>query len=154
MIWKIGQTISCFFLPSWLAFSASFILFPNSSSVSSMSSKPSGGGLRLFDVLSAGMFSSVVLLIIQGTNDYFVARLFAIQSLGLMLYPNHNLRDCDFDNSNASTCCCILLSLHREQSATMINPTYLAQRTRSSTSWQDAKQRVLMSYREWIRAVC
>ncbi|KAK2749434.1 hypothetical protein FQN57_006368 [Myotisia sp. PD_48] len=35
----------------------------------------------------------------------------------------------------------------------VLNPTYLAQRTRSSASWQDAKTRVLKSYREWLRAV-
>ncbi|KAF2143019.1 uncharacterized protein K452DRAFT_286648 [Aplosporella prunicola CBS 121167] len=34
----------------------------------------------------------------------------------------------------------------------MINPTYLAQRTRSSVNWNDAKFRVLKSYREWLRA--
>ncbi|KAF2434922.1 NADH dehydrogenase, alpha subcomplex, subunit 6 [Tothia fuscella] len=34
----------------------------------------------------------------------------------------------------------------------MINPTYLAQRTRSSVNWTDARFRVLKSYREWIRA--
>jgi NADH dehydrogenase (ubiquinone) 1 alpha subcomplex subunit 6 len=34
----------------------------------------------------------------------------------------------------------------------MINPTYLAQRTRSSASWNDAKQRVIKSYRDWLRA--
>ncbi|GAB7343805.1 hypothetical protein MBLNU457_1776t1 [Dothideomycetes sp. NU457] len=34
----------------------------------------------------------------------------------------------------------------------MINPTYLAQRTRSSVNWNDAKTRVLTSYREWLRA--
>ncbi|KAF2171072.1 hypothetical protein M409DRAFT_64040 [Zasmidium cellare ATCC 36951] len=34
----------------------------------------------------------------------------------------------------------------------VINPTYLAQRTRSSTSWAEAKSRVLHSYREWVRA--
>ncbi|KAJ5107627.1 NADH dehydrogenase (complex I) alpha subcomplex subunit 6 [Penicillium angulare] len=34
-----------------------------------------------------------------------------------------------------------------------INPTYLAQRTRSSVNWNDAKFRVLKSYREWLRAV-
>ncbi|KAF2718675.1 NADH dehydrogenase, alpha subcomplex, subunit 6 [Polychaeton citri CBS 116435] len=34
----------------------------------------------------------------------------------------------------------------------MINPTYLAQRTRSSVNWTDAKYRVLKSYREWVRA--
>ncbi|KAJ5092331.1 NADH dehydrogenase [Penicillium alfredii] len=34
-----------------------------------------------------------------------------------------------------------------------INPTYLAQRTRSSVNWNDAKYRVLKSYREWLRAV-
>ena len=53
-----------------------------------------------------------------------------------------------------------------------INPTYLAQRTRScklhyhnvyrcqaadhvfqATNWADAKNRVLKSYREWLRAV-
>ncbi|CAG7929516.1 unnamed protein product [Penicillium olsonii] len=33
-----------------------------------------------------------------------------------------------------------------------INPTYLAQRTRSSVNWGDAKYRVLKSYREWLRA--
>ncbi|KAF2768716.1 NADH dehydrogenase, alpha subcomplex, subunit 6 [Teratosphaeria nubilosa] len=33
-----------------------------------------------------------------------------------------------------------------------INPTYLAQRTRSSASFADAKQRVLKSYRDWLRA--
>jgi hypothetical protein len=43
VIWKIGHVISYFFLPSCDAFSASFILFWNSSSVSSRSSKPSGG---------------------------------------------------------------------------------------------------------------
>ncbi|KAI5195439.1 hypothetical protein E4T38_09051 [Aureobasidium subglaciale] len=34
----------------------------------------------------------------------------------------------------------------------MINPTYLAQRTRSSVNWNDAQKRVLKSYREWVRA--
>ncbi|KAF2158201.1 NADH dehydrogenase, alpha subcomplex, subunit 6 [Myriangium duriaei CBS 260.36] len=34
----------------------------------------------------------------------------------------------------------------------MINPTYLAQRTRSSVNWKDAQSRVIRSYREWIRA--
>ncbi|TKX22257.1 hypothetical protein C1H76_5547 [Elsinoe australis] len=34
----------------------------------------------------------------------------------------------------------------------MINPTYLAQRTRSSVNWNDARSRVIRSYREWIRA--
>ncbi|KAI5365479.1 Putative NADH dehydrogenase [ubiquinone] (complex I), alpha subcomplex, subunit 6 [Septoria linicola] len=34
----------------------------------------------------------------------------------------------------------------------VINPTYLAQRTRSSASWGDAKQRVLSSYRDWLRS--
>ncbi|KAI9687982.1 MAG: hypothetical protein M1820_010361 [Bogoriella megaspora] len=33
-----------------------------------------------------------------------------------------------------------------------INPTYLAQRTRSSTSWEDAKSRVFRTYRDWLRA--
>ncbi|KAI9797523.1 MAG: hypothetical protein M1833_005434 [Piccolia ochrophora] len=30
-----------------------------------------------------------------------------------------------------------------------INPTYLAQRTRSSVNWRDAQRRVIKSYREW-----
>ncbi|KAF2404768.1 NADH dehydrogenase 1 alpha subcomplex 6 [Trichodelitschia bisporula] len=34
----------------------------------------------------------------------------------------------------------------------MINPTYLAQRTRTSASWADAKSRVIKSYRDWLRA--
>ncbi|KAM3417655.1 NADH-ubiquinone oxidoreductase 14.8 kDa subunit [Cercospora zeina] len=34
----------------------------------------------------------------------------------------------------------------------VINPTYLAQRTRSSKSWDDARKRVLASYRDWLRA--
>merc|ERR1712144_43999 len=34
----------------------------------------------------------------------------------------------------------------------VINPTYLAQRTRSSASWSDAKTRVTKSYRDWLRA--
>lgn len=42
----MGHTVSCFFLPSCEAFWASRILFWYSSSVSSMSSKPAGGGLR------------------------------------------------------------------------------------------------------------
>ncbi|KAF1966485.1 NADH dehydrogenase, alpha subcomplex, subunit 6 [Bimuria novae-zelandiae CBS 107.79] len=33
-----------------------------------------------------------------------------------------------------------------------INPTYLAQRTRSSVNWSDAKKRVLHSYRDWLRS--
>ncbi|KEF61762.1 NADH dehydrogenase (ubiquinone) 1 alpha subcomplex 6, partial [Exophiala aquamarina CBS 119918] len=33
-----------------------------------------------------------------------------------------------------------------------INPTYLAQMTRSSINWADARRRVLKSYREWLRA--
>ncbi|KAI9837576.1 MAG: hypothetical protein M1819_007227 [Sarea resinae] len=33
-----------------------------------------------------------------------------------------------------------------------INPTYLAQRTRSSVNWTDAKRRVLHTYRHWLRA--
>ena len=51
----MGQSTSFRFLPSCGAFSASFILLPNSSSVSSMSSKPSGGGLRLRDDRTAGI---------------------------------------------------------------------------------------------------
>ena len=62
VIWKTGQRTSCFFLPSVEAFSASFILFWNSSSVSSMSSKPSGGGLRFLDVRMAGIFATVLRL--------------------------------------------------------------------------------------------
>ncbi|KAF2488565.1 NADH dehydrogenase, alpha subcomplex, subunit 6 [Lophium mytilinum] len=34
----------------------------------------------------------------------------------------------------------------------MINPTYLAVRTRSSANWGDAKTRVIHSYRDWIRS--
>ncbi|EFR03497.1 hypothetical protein MGYG_06495 [Nannizzia gypsea CBS 118893] len=34
----------------------------------------------------------------------------------------------------------------------VLNPTYLAQRTRSSVNWQDAQRRVLRSYRAWLRA--
>ncbi|RDL35053.1 NADH-ubiquinone oxidoreductase 14.8 kDa subunit [Venustampulla echinocandica] len=34
----------------------------------------------------------------------------------------------------------------------VINPTLLAQRTRQSVNWNDAKRRVLKSYREWARA--
>ncbi|KAL8707838.1 MAG: hypothetical protein Q9220_007192 [cf. Caloplaca sp. 1 TL-2023] len=34
----------------------------------------------------------------------------------------------------------------------VINPTYLAQRTRTSINWQDAKRRVAKSYREWLRS--
>ncbi|KAK2782746.1 hypothetical protein FQN52_004650 [Onygenales sp. PD_12] len=34
----------------------------------------------------------------------------------------------------------------------VLNPTYLAQRTRSSVNWQDARKRVLRTYREWLRA--
>ncbi|GAB7322761.1 hypothetical protein MBLNU13_g05337t1 [Cladosporium sp. NU13] len=34
----------------------------------------------------------------------------------------------------------------------MINPTYLAQRTRQSANWEDASRRVLSSYRDWLRA--
>ncbi|KAH0846775.1 uncharacterized protein PV07_06679 [Cladophialophora immunda] len=34
----------------------------------------------------------------------------------------------------------------------VINPTYLAQRSRSSINWSDARRRVLKSYREWLRA--
>jgi len=34
----------------------------------------------------------------------------------------------------------------------VINPTYLAQRTRQSINWNDAKTRVLKSYREWLRS--
>ncbi|KIV91049.1 hypothetical protein PV10_05634 [Exophiala mesophila] len=33
-----------------------------------------------------------------------------------------------------------------------INPTFLAQRTRSSINWADARRRTLKSYREWLRA--
>merc|ERR1712130_22238 len=39
-----------------------------------------------------------------------------------------------------------------KHTATMINPTYLAQRTRQSVNWEDASQRVLSSYRDWLRA--
>ncbi|RDW70163.1 hypothetical protein BP5796_08560 [Coleophoma crateriformis] len=35
----------------------------------------------------------------------------------------------------------------------VINPTYLAQRTRQSVNWADAHRRVLKSYREWLRSV-
>ncbi|KAG4438538.1 hypothetical protein DL95DRAFT_382427 [Leptodontidium sp. 2 PMI_412] len=34
----------------------------------------------------------------------------------------------------------------------VINPTFLAQRTRQSVNWHDAQRRVLKSYREWIRS--
>ncbi|KFY30068.1 hypothetical protein V493_02151 [Pseudogymnoascus sp. VKM F-4281 (FW-2241)] len=34
----------------------------------------------------------------------------------------------------------------------VINPTYLAQRTRQSVNWNDAQRRVAKSYREWIRS--
>jgi len=34
----------------------------------------------------------------------------------------------------------------------MPNATFLAQRTRSSINWGDARSRVLRSYREWLRA--
>ncbi|MCJ1354355.1 MAG: hypothetical protein MMC33_004343 [Icmadophila ericetorum] len=34
----------------------------------------------------------------------------------------------------------------------VINPTYLAQRTRTSVSWEDAKRRVFTSYRKWLRS--
>ncbi|KAL1869007.1 hypothetical protein Plec18167_008009 [Paecilomyces lecythidis] len=33
-----------------------------------------------------------------------------------------------------------------------INPTFLAQKTRTSVNWADAKRRVLRSYRHWLRA--
>ncbi|RMX90708.1 hypothetical protein D0868_14418 [Hortaea werneckii] len=44
------------------------------------------------------------------------------------------------------------LDLERSEDVMVINPTYLAQRTRSSTSWSDAKTRVTKSYRDWLRA--
>ncbi|KZM19334.1 hypothetical protein ST47_g9530 [Ascochyta rabiei] len=34
----------------------------------------------------------------------------------------------------------------------VINATYLAQRTRSSVNWTDAKKRVIHSYRDWLRS--
>lgn len=34
----------------------------------------------------------------------------------------------------------------------VINPTYLAQRTRQSVNWNDAHRRVVKSYREWLRS--
>ncbi|KAK0116091.1 hypothetical protein ONS95_013123 [Cadophora gregata] len=34
----------------------------------------------------------------------------------------------------------------------VINPTFLAQRTRQSVNWHDAQRRVLKNYREWIRS--
>ncbi|KAL7271682.1 hypothetical protein RUND412_005542 [Rhizina undulata] len=34
----------------------------------------------------------------------------------------------------------------------MINPTALAQRTRTSANWNEAHRRVLKSYRDWQRA--
>ncbi|KAF2005494.1 NADH dehydrogenase, alpha subcomplex, subunit 6 [Amniculicola lignicola CBS 123094] len=34
----------------------------------------------------------------------------------------------------------------------MINPTYLAVRTRSSLNWADARRRVIHSYRDWLRS--
>ncbi|KAF2841643.1 NADH dehydrogenase, alpha subcomplex, subunit 6 [Patellaria atrata CBS 101060] len=34
----------------------------------------------------------------------------------------------------------------------VINPTYLAQRTRTSVNWNDAKRRVIHSYRDWLRS--
>lgn len=55
LIWNIGHNASCFLLPSEGAFSASFILLENSSRVSSISSKPSGGGLRLRELRIGGM---------------------------------------------------------------------------------------------------
>ncbi|KAL2036983.1 hypothetical protein N7G274_010268 [Stereocaulon virgatum] len=34
----------------------------------------------------------------------------------------------------------------------VINPTYLAQRSRASTNWQDARRRVIYAYRQWLRS--
>ncbi|KAL2052547.1 hypothetical protein ABVK25_007107 [Lepraria finkii] len=34
----------------------------------------------------------------------------------------------------------------------VINPTYLAQRTRTSLNWQDARRRVIYAYRQWLRS--
>jgi hypothetical protein len=53
----MGQSTSCFFLFSCDAFSASFIWFANSRSVSSISSKPSGGGLRFRAVRTGGILA-------------------------------------------------------------------------------------------------
>jgi hypothetical protein len=54
----MGHMTSWRFLPSCVAFSASFILLLNSRRVSSMSSKPAGGGLRMRDVRTGGMMGS------------------------------------------------------------------------------------------------
>jgi len=40
----------------------------------------------------------------------------------------------------------------RNAAKMVINPTYLAQRTRSSVNWSDAKRRVIHSYRDWLRS--
>merc|ERR1712113_534896 len=46
-----------------------------------------------------------------------------------------------------------LLSTHSLALSTMtINPTFLAQRTRSSVNWGDARARVMSAYRGWLRA--
>ncbi|KAL2678117.1 hypothetical protein IWX47DRAFT_873833 [Phyllosticta citricarpa] len=46
----------------------------------------------------------------------------------------------------------IIPQQHRSYTNMTINPTFLAQRTRSSVNWTDAKQRVIRSYRDWLRA--
>ena len=53
----MGHRTSFRFFPSCEAFSASFILFENSSRVSSRSSNPSGGGFRFLAERTAGMSS-------------------------------------------------------------------------------------------------
>ena len=51
----MGHMTSWRFFPSCVAFSASFILLLNSRRVSSMSSKPVGGGLRIREVRTGGI---------------------------------------------------------------------------------------------------
>lgn len=51
----MGHRTSCFFLPSCEAFSASFILLLYSRRVSSISSKPAGGGLRVREERMGGI---------------------------------------------------------------------------------------------------
>ena len=75
----MGHNISCFFFPSCGAFSASFILLLNSSNVSSISSNPSGGGLRLREVRTGGMVGSVFRLT-EGTLEIDENRRYRILS--------------------------------------------------------------------------
>lgn len=87
LIWKIGQSTSCLFLPSCGAFSASFILLLNSRRVSSISSKPAGGGFWLRPVRIGGIFAACI--------DFSI---FLVMNCSLLWISKHQMRTSEYDS--------------------------------------------------------